>query len=282
VAPGQGQYGFLEVETGSVVGTGSLIGLGRPSWSVWVRTSEVKSDWYSADGSGRERVVRTSLSFLTPRDRQIAEAHGMSLARAAATLPRIDDGAFPARTLKTAGLLPYWQMNRLPTGPATLRRALEGLLAGSAGSATRAAAVRRQILADPAGLFAPISQLLLLPTSPRLRAALFQVLAELPGIQLLGHQRDRLGRAGIAVAVTHGWPNLVREELLFDPATSNVLETEVIELRAGSSPGRRRCLRGPSSPTPTSSAGASSHQSRSCPVVDASPSGPRMAADETR
>jgi hypothetical protein len=90
----------------------------------------------------------------------------------------------------------------------------------------------RQLRADPAQMFSPISQFLFLPTSPQLRAALFRVLADLPGVQLLGRQRDRLGRSGIAVAVTQGGSGRVREELLFDPATSNVLQTEGVQLRA--------------------------------------------------
>jgi hypothetical protein len=81
VVPSQGQYGFVKVETGTVIGTGSAVGPQAPSWNVWVRLSEVKSDWYGANGSGRERILRTSTSFLTDRDRAIAQAHGMTLAR---------------------------------------------------------------------------------------------------------------------------------------------------------------------------------------------------------
>jgi hypothetical protein len=104
----------------------------------------------------------------------------------------------------------------------------------------------RQLRADPAGLFSPIAQFLLLPTSPRLRAALFRVLAELPGVKLLGRQRDRLGRGGIAVAVTPpGGPDRVREELLFDPATSNLLQTQTVLLSTSSA------SRGPSMPAGT-------------------------------
>jgi hypothetical protein len=234
VVPGKGQYGFVEVKTASVSGTGTAVGPGQPIWNVWVRMSEVKSDWYTANGSGRERTVRTSTSFLTPRDHAIARAHGVTLARlTATTFPRVLDGAFPPRTLQTAGFLPYWQMNRLPTQPAALRRALERLLLASDGESARAS-LRAQIRADPAGLVAPIAQFLFLPTSPQLRAALFRVLAGVPGVQLLGHQRDRLGRSGIAVAVTDGRPDRARKELLFDPTTSNLLQTQTVQV--GKSP----------------------------------------------
>ncbi len=244
VVPSRGQYGFVKVQMGTVIGTGSAVGPQAPSWDVLVRLSQVKSDWYSASGSGRERIVRTSTSFLTPRDRAIARAHGMTLAGLTVTFPRGIDGAFQPRGAASVGLLPYWQIGRLPTQPVALRGALDRLILASDSGSGRGP-LRRQLRADPAGLFGPISQFLFLPTSPQLRAALFRVLAHLPGVQLLGHQRDRLGRSGIAVAVTHGAPDRVREELLFDPATSNLLQTQTILLHTSSA------SRGPSMPART-------------------------------
>ena len=232
VAPDRGRYGFVKVRTGSVIGTGPASGPGQPRWNVWVRLSETKSDWYTANGSGRERIVLTSTSFLTRQDRSIARAHQTTLRQLSTTFPRLVDGVAPAGALLTAGVLPYWQMNHIPTQPTALRRALERLLVASAPN-RRPGPMLRQLQADPSQLFSPISQFLLLPTSPRLRAALFRVLAQLPGVQLIGHQRDRLGRTGIAVAVTQGRPDQVREELLFDPTTSNVLQTETILLHNG-------------------------------------------------
>jgi hypothetical protein len=232
VVPDQGQYGFVTVREGVVVGgTIPTVGTQRPTWNAWLRISQVKSDWYHADGSGRERIVRTSSGFLTSRDRVIARAHGMTLAQLMVGLPRVVDGAFAPRTLLTAGVLPYWRMDGFPTQPAALTRALERLLIATAPNRA-AGPMMRQLQADPAQLFSPISQFLFLPTSPRLRAALFRALAGLPGVKLLGRQRDRLGRSGIAVGVTEGGPARVREELLFNPATSNVLQAQAVLLRA--------------------------------------------------
>jgi hypothetical protein len=63
-------------------------------------------------------------------------------------------------------------------------------------------------------------------TSPALRSALYEVLAHLPGVELLGRRRDPLGRLGIAIAIhgrrTSGFITL------FDPATANELETEIV------------------------------------------------------
>lgn len=235
VVPGQGQYGFVKIRMGSVEGGNvPTVGTEQPTWNVWLRMSQVKSDWYRADGSGRERIVRTSTGFLAPRDRAIAQSHGMTLAQLTVGFPRVLDGAFRPRAAQSVGFLPYWQVGRLPTRPAALRHWLERLILASAGGPARGS-LMRQMRADPAGLFAPISQFLYLPTSPQVRAAMFRVLADLPGVQLLGRQRDRLGRSGIAVGVTQGGPGRVREELLFDPATGNVLQTEAVQLRAAPS-----------------------------------------------
>jgi hypothetical protein len=57
-------------------------------------------------------------------------------------------------------------------------------------------------------------------TPPALRAALFRVLARLPGIRMLGTMTDELGRSGTAVAITFDG---VRHELIFDPASSLLL-----------------------------------------------------------
>jgi hypothetical protein len=70
------------------------------------------------------------------------------------------------------------------------------------------------------------------PQTPRLRATLYRALALVPGVQLLGHVRDRLGRAAIGVAFTERTG--LRHELLFDPQTSEILnERQVVTKRLG-------------------------------------------------
>jgi hypothetical protein len=64
------------------------------------------------------------------------------------------------------------------------------------------------------------------PAPPKLRAALYRVLALIPGVQYLGRVHDRAGRPALAVGqVARG----TRRELLFDPKTSDILaEREVM------------------------------------------------------
>jgi hypothetical protein len=74
---------------------------------------------------------------------------------------------------------------------------------------------------EPSLVFKEIGDLLReTGASPALRAALYEVAAGLPGVELVGEVSDGLGRSGIAVAYVR---EKVRFEFIFDPATSNLL-----------------------------------------------------------
>ena len=60
---------------------------------------------------------------------------------------------------------------------------------------------------------------------PQVRAALFRLIQSIPGIEWLGPMTDRLGRHGTGVGFTQYG---VRDVLIFDPATTAVLEREGI------------------------------------------------------
>jgi hypothetical protein len=75
---------------------------------------------------------------------------------------------------------------------------------------------------------------------PQVRAALYRLIQSIPGIQALGPMTDRLGRHGIGVGFTEYG---VRDVLIFDPATSAVLEREGIAVdpaRIDMPPGQAR------------------------------------------
>jgi hypothetical protein len=63
--------------------------------------------------------------------------------------------------------------------------------------------------------------------SPELRAALFEVVATIPGVELVGEVVDGAGRSGVAVGYEYGSE---RHELIFDPDTSAILEERVVRL----------------------------------------------------
>lgn len=71
--------------------------------------------------------------------------------------------------------------------------------------------------------------------SPGQRAALYDVAARIPGVQLLGSVRDPAGRLGTAVALDSG-ANHMRQTLVFDPDTSALLAERETALPGGIAP----------------------------------------------
>jgi hypothetical protein len=65
--------------------------------------------------------------------------------------------------------------------------------------------------------------------SPALRAALYEVAARIPGVQLVGPAKDRIDRRGVAVAYVDGKIH-ERHELIFDRRTAALLGEEYVEL----------------------------------------------------
>lgn len=61
--------------------------------------------------------------------------------------------------------------------------------------------------------------------APQLRAALYRMIATLPGVVSLGPKTDVLGRAGVGVSISeHG----NRTQLIFDPESSAVLQEQLV------------------------------------------------------
>jgi hypothetical protein len=64
---------------------------------------------------------------------------------------------------------------------------------------------------------------------PAERAALYEVAARIPGVELVGPATDRIGRHGVAVAYSSS-SNHERHELIFDPKTATLLEEQDVAL----------------------------------------------------
>lgn len=106
------------------------------------------------------------------------------------------------KTVDLAGL------DRLPTDTAHLKAALTGQHN------------------NVAVTFANVIGLLESPASPKLRAALFRVLSQLPGIQLDGTRKDFLGRSGTQISMKLPGPEFYGEweTLLVQPGTGTLLQ----------------------------------------------------------
>jgi hypothetical protein len=124
------------------------------------------------------------------------------------------------------------QLLALPADPGKLKALLVGrAMKGSPGLASF--------------LFQVTPQVLIMPVTPAVRSALYQMLASLPGVQNLGQVRDVAGQAGEAVAITSHdtdcarWASLkgqvhstfascsIQDRLVIDPATAVPLAQEL-------------------------------------------------------
>ena len=159
--------------------------------------------WVAPSGSGRDRVVRGASVFLTPRDRAVAQRYHESTA---GIEPSMD-------TRYLRGMFPYSSPKGLPDQPRALLRAI---------------VVRYERgRYDRWTTFYRAEELLAASNSPRLRASIFLMLAQLPGVEVLARRTDHLGRTGTAVAVPEG--DGVSGVLVFDPRSSKLLETADIQ-----------------------------------------------------
>ena len=196
---------------------------GRPPFEYTTTTRW--ETWRGRDGAGRERLTpRGAIAFPTPADRSAWRAAGAPDLATPPSDRRL--GAAPRPFRFGAETVSYRRLERLPADPAALAPVL-------------ARAVERRSSAIPAtfdpaearayALFELIRDSFEAPTSPALRAALYDLAAATPGLRLAGATTDAAGRAGTAVDVVLGDARFV---LVVDPRSGALLETQRILLRA--------------------------------------------------
>jgi hypothetical protein len=118
-----------------------------------------------------------------------------------------------------AGYL-YPALNTLPTSPAALRAALYAAAArGGAAWSMPSSASADQIV------FSFISRLVQVPLSGSLRAALYEVIARIPGVILVRDAVDAAGRHGTGIVMKWDYPGygMGTAEIIFAPRTYTVL-----------------------------------------------------------
>lgn len=183
-------------------------------WSVLV-PSEHES-WVSFDDSLRGRV-----RDVTGRPRFVsADQRAGWIAAGSPPLPRV--GQVEDTTISGGGLLSASEISKLPTDPAALRKMIE-------------AREIRGVEGPPgeAETFALIGDMLREAYLPsEVRAALYRLTAELPGVELLGEVEDPVGRPGTGIAYTDRRRG-TRHELIFDPQTSALLGERQSLVRSG-------------------------------------------------
>ena len=193
--PAPGQYVYTKTES---LDESDWADAGPNHEGFSVLMPRVREAWIGTDGSGRLLETTGTPTFLSEKDRTAWIASG-----------RPDLGANQtSNEAYQAGGLSYMDLSKLPTDPEQLGRMIE----------------RRQIEGGPPGdaeTFTIIADMLRETYAPpKLRAALYQIASELPGVELLGTVDDSAGREGVAVAYTNAGS---RHELIFDPNTSWLL-----------------------------------------------------------
>jgi hypothetical protein len=129
-----------------------------------------------------------------------------------------------AKDLRSPPKLGYFYppLNTLPTSPAALRAALYAAAArGGAAWSLPSSFSADQIV------FSLISKLVQVPLSGSLRAALYEVIARLPGVTLVRNAVDAAGRHGTGIVIKWEFPGygMGTVEIIFAPRTYTVLGT---------------------------------------------------------
>jgi hypothetical protein len=172
-----------------------------PGQYVYVETIEGQRDgagicvqtvrvWSAPDGSGREVASAPTGAFC--------------------------HGGIPSQTFRKGqriGVTMYPGAADLPTDPARLEQFIVRHFEGGP--------------EDVAATFDFAGTFLQAGAPPHVRAALYRLIQSLPGIEWLGPMTDRLGRHGTGVGFTEYG---VRDVLIFNPATTAVLEREGIAI----------------------------------------------------
>ncbi len=213
---GPGQYLFTETQSeiretvykpaanGTVMTVAAVAQFGR-----------TEETWVDASGKGRTVWVGGALQYPSPADQQVFGSQGPQWAMSLGlVLGPNTSGGGSSSTAQT----PY-DGSGLPTSPSALAAALPRIqFAGSASSVPTS---------GPEAIFERAALLLAGPTTgltPSLSAALLQVMASQPGVELLGRVTDHEGRQGIGVALpAANGPGV--NELVIDPSSGAVLES---------------------------------------------------------
>lgn len=200
-------------------------GPGRPPAKSWTAMQDVdRRVWASAYRNGVIVEKRSEFHFYTARDRRRAEASNLK------DLASHNDIGSPGRHVMglganrgyfmdaDSGKLTRAELLAYPTDPETIyRRVLKGLNGAGQGPAD---GVWQLLTESLYGSSLP----------PALRAGMVRALGLIPGVESLGERTDPLGRVGVAFGRVH---NDVRDEVLFNPETSQMLYMQSVMLKPG-------------------------------------------------
>jgi hypothetical protein len=168
--------------------------------------------WVAADGSGRVREVPEGVEWPGPRDKERWQAQGSPPLGISEQVSDETFGPGELNGVGPEGALP--PTRDLPADPDQLVEIFRARAASSSPS-----------VPTNVKMFEYASSVLLeTGSTPELRAALYQVVAGIDGVELAGDARDPLGRTGTGVSLVSDYGGAPQENtLIFDPDTSQPL-----------------------------------------------------------
>ena len=227
---GPGQYLYSEIRTLAA----SYWQWGNPATAAWTLQPETIQTWVANNGSDRRLTTYDGpQQFATPTSRANWIAMGQPPIAPATNTP---SGGYDTQD-GPGGFSPPDDLSQLPTDPEALAQLIETGKTGLAGVATPPAVPQ-----TAAYTFATAAEILGTPavnSSSALRSALYKVMADTPGIELVGSATDHSGRTGTEIAgplgggIGSGLPygaDGARVEVIIDPSTGEVLETSEVNV----------------------------------------------------
>jgi hypothetical protein len=188
------------------------------SQSFPLLSTETIDTWVASNGSGRQRIDVGQPTLLLPAEQSAWEAAGSP--STGTQVSGVTDTLFPSNSHIGGPLvsgangqykLTYIDSSQFPSDPHALQQYLNHYFDITGGALTT---------------FLLAGVLLQSGASPTLRTALFNLIEQLPGIELLGPTSDASGRSGTGIALNDG--KSLRYVLVVDPQTSAVLGEKIL------------------------------------------------------
>jgi hypothetical protein len=200
-APAPAGFAYVKLRSSTLVTVAS-----GPGYSYLV--PETIEQWTAPDGSGRVRTTSGRPMFVGPRDEQRWHAAGTPHlgTKPATSDKRFGAGELTATTPGAEGLPPT---RDLPTDPGELTDVLH-----------KTAAQSSDVPTDAKTFEIAAAVLMQSGASPKLRAALYQVVAHIDGVTLRQDARDPQGRSTTAVSLDTDYSGAPTRETLYFNASS--------------------------------------------------------------